>query len=166
MLIWPFCSPDLSHIDNIWPIIKRKYIKGDHKLFSSWKPISGENGTKLQKLITSCPDVFKLFWKEEEMLHHAKHTPFPTILTPIVGVVVVVVFFTSIIFSRGHNNTVLLRANSEKNSRRNQGENGFNVIWICCLYVLMLYAQDICGPCPATYKGLKSEQKVLNSPSR
>ncbi len=33
------------------------YVKYDHKLFSSWKPISGKNGTKfqLQKLITSMP---------------------------------------------------------------------------------------------------------------
>ncbi len=42
-------SPDLSPIENIWHISKRKkYVKDDHKLFSSWKPISGKNGTKFQ----------------------------------------------------------------------------------------------------------------------
>ncbi len=34
-----------------------------------------QNNTKLQKLITLMPDIFKLFWKEEEMLHHGKHAP-------------------------------------------------------------------------------------------
>ncbi len=28
--------------------LNKKYIKEDHKLFSTWKPISGKNGTKLQ----------------------------------------------------------------------------------------------------------------------
>ncbi len=48
VLNWPACSPDLSPIENIWRIIKRKYIKDDHKLLSSWKPISGKNVTKFQ----------------------------------------------------------------------------------------------------------------------
>ncbi len=29
-------------------LLNEKYIKDDHKLFSSWKPISGKNGTKFQ----------------------------------------------------------------------------------------------------------------------
>ncbi len=29
--------------------------------------------------------VFKLFWKEE-MLHHGKHVPVPTILRPVAGI--------------------------------------------------------------------------------
>ncbi len=29
---------------------------------------------------------FKLFWKEEEMLHHGKHAPVPTILRPVAGI--------------------------------------------------------------------------------
>ncbi len=47
-LNWAACSPDLSPIENIWRIIKRKYVKDDHELFSSWKPISGKNGSKFQ----------------------------------------------------------------------------------------------------------------------
>ncbi len=35
---------------------------------------------------TQCPDVFKLFWKEEEMLLHGKHAPIPTILTSVAGI--------------------------------------------------------------------------------
>ncbi len=39
---------------------------------------------------TWCPDVFKLFLKEEEMLHHklynGKHAPVPTILIPVAGI--------------------------------------------------------------------------------
>ncbi len=29
--------------------LNEKYVKDDHKLFSSWKPISGKNGTKFQQ---------------------------------------------------------------------------------------------------------------------
>ncbi len=56
-------------------------------LFSGWKHISDKNGTKFKHQSSRnsyprCPDVFKLFWKEEEMLHHGKHAPVPTILRP------------------------------------------------------------------------------------
>ncbi len=43
--------------------------------------------SKLQKLITSMPRCqFKLFWKEEEMQHHGKHAPIPTIVRPVAGI--------------------------------------------------------------------------------
>ncbi len=32
------------------------------------------------------PDIFKLFWKEEEILYHGKHASVPTILIPVAGV--------------------------------------------------------------------------------
>ncbi len=56
-------------------------------LFSGWKHISGKNGTKFQhqnsrNSYPRCPDIFKLFWKEEEMLQDGKHAPVPTILRP------------------------------------------------------------------------------------
>ncbi len=41
---------------------------------------------KLQKLITSMPNIFQLFWKEREMLHYGKHAPVPTILRPVAGI--------------------------------------------------------------------------------
>ncbi len=79
-LNWSACSKDLSPIENIWRIIKNK-SNTTTKLFRSWKPISGKNGTKFQhrNSKTWCPDVFKVFWKEEEMLHHGKHAPVQTI---------------------------------------------------------------------------------------
>ncbi len=55
-------------------------------------PRSGEiinNQIQLTELATYekwTPDVFKLFWKEEEMLHHGKHAPVPTILRPVAGI--------------------------------------------------------------------------------
>ncbi len=51
----------------------------------------GKKGTKFQhqnsrNSKSRCPDVFNLFWKEEEMLHHGKHAPVPTILRPVAGI--------------------------------------------------------------------------------
>ncbi len=66
----------------VYVSLNEKYVKDDHKLFSSWKPISGKYGTKLQHQNSRyskprCPDVFNLFWNEEEMLHNGKHAPVP-----------------------------------------------------------------------------------------
>ncbi len=59
-------------IENIWCIIKWKI----HQRWPRTKTPETHNH----------PDVFKLFWKEEEMLHHGKHAPVPAILRPAAGI--------------------------------------------------------------------------------
>ncbi len=49
VLNWPACSPDVSPIENIWGIMKRKIHQYNSELFRSWKPISGKNGNKFTK---------------------------------------------------------------------------------------------------------------------
>lgn len=82
MLNWPAFSPDFSPTESIWCIMTRKiqdcgttiilyqtrvwYSLFFSKQSNSWSP----------RLL----DVYRLFLKEDRMLHGGKHGPIPTIL--------------------------------------------------------------------------------------
>ncbi len=49
VLDWPACSPDLSPIENVWRILKRKCDNEDPVLFAHLKTCLQKNGTKLRQ---------------------------------------------------------------------------------------------------------------------
>ncbi len=48
VLDWPACSPDLSPIENVWRILKRKMRQRDPVLLPTLRLVCRKNGIKLQ----------------------------------------------------------------------------------------------------------------------
>ncbi len=88
VLNWSASSPDLSPIENIWCIIKRKIRQRRpqtlHQLETyirqEWDQILTPETHNLDAQTSSnC-------FEKEEILHHGKHAPVPNILRPVAGI--------------------------------------------------------------------------------
>ncbi len=95
---WPACIPDLSPIESIWRIIKQKICQRRPQTLQQLETYIGQEWNqiptpKLKKLITSMPRRLQTVLKEEEMLHHGKNAPVPTILRPVAGITFEIISF-------------------------------------------------------------------------
>ncbi len=63
VLDWPACSPDLSPIENVWRILKRKCDNEDPVLLPTLRLVCRKNGTKLHlnTFITWCLQSLNVF---------------------------------------------------------------------------------------------------------